>query len=42
MGSHACDEMAGFESMISDFGDTLSRLASSFAAAAFPQPLTRM
>jgi len=39
---YACDEIAGLESMDSDFGDTLSRLVSSFAAATLPQPLTRM
>jgi hypothetical protein len=38
----ACDGMEGFESMGSDLGDPLSRLPSSFAAAIFPQPLTRM
>jgi hypothetical protein len=38
---YACD-MLSLESIISDFGDPLSRLASSFAAATFPQPLTRI
>jgi hypothetical protein len=38
---YECD-MAAFESLISDFGDPLSRLESSFEAATLPQPLTRM
>jgi hypothetical protein len=39
---YACDESVGLVSMISDFGDPLSRLMSSLEAETFPQPLTRM
>ena len=39
---YACDEIVGLDSRLSDFGETLSRLVSSLAAATFPQPLTRM
>jgi hypothetical protein len=37
-----CDDIVGLESALSDFGETLSRLVSSFAAATFPQPFTRI
>lgn len=36
------DQLGGLESTASDFGEWLSRLLSSFAAMALPQPLTSM